>query len=90
MPSARNVSRPFEKQAPDLKMGVQNIEYFLVGKKGLWKIGWYMINMQPQKFLGVLQAWVNVPVCFSLAGEQAKYAFGTVVSCDHCSVPVSH
>lgn len=23
-------------------------------------------------------------------GEQVKYAFGTVVSCDHCSVPVSH
>ena len=49
-----------------------------------------MINMHPPKFLGVLQAWVNVPVCFSLAGEQVKNAFGTVVSCDHCSVPVSH
>ena len=35
-----------------------------------------MINMHPPKFLGVLQAWVNVPVCFSLAGEQVKNALG--------------
>ena len=41
-------------------MGVQNIEYCLVRKKGLWRIGWYTINMHPEKFLGVLQAWVRL------------------------------
>ena len=90
LPSSQKSVRAFRETGPRSENECAKHRIFFSQEKGSLENRLVYDKHAPPKLLGVLQAWVNVPVCFSLAGEQVKYAFGTVVSCDHCSVPVSH